>query len=264
MKSLTTPTFQLSEPDIRAFLREKPVSTWKSSSIWLVPGILGVLIFGFVALNAQAFLRADHSTLATAAEATHTTQSAAPIVTHNEVAAAIPSATPLPALTIPNETVSYADFDISAPVHWDLNLEDTKGINTSLESGVVHIAGTAKPGEKGNVVIFGHSSNYPWAKGDYKTIFAPILKAQKGQMLKVAHNNVEYTYKLTDIKTVSPTNLAILNSIEGKSTVTLVTCTPLGTSKDRLALIFEQVTPGADTNSAFDQKEFSGQLPGDR
>ena len=33
-----------------------------------------------------------------------------------------------------------------------------------LENGVVKYPGSADPGEKGNSFIFGHSSNYPWAK----------------------------------------------------------------------------------------------------
>jgi hypothetical protein len=33
-----------------------------------------------------------------------------------------------------------------------------------LENGVVKYPGSADPGQKGNSFIFGHSSNYPWAK----------------------------------------------------------------------------------------------------
>jgi sortase (surface protein transpeptidase) len=40
-----------------------------------------------------------------------------------------------------------------------------------LEKGVVRYPGTAKPGEKGNAFIFGHSSNYPWIKGEYNSAF---------------------------------------------------------------------------------------------
>jgi sortase (surface protein transpeptidase) len=57
---------------------------------------------------------------------------------------------------IPLVNVEHHDADTSTEWH--------KIFMKELENGIVKYPGSANPGEKGNSFIFGHSSNYPWAK----------------------------------------------------------------------------------------------------
>ena len=63
----------------------------------------------------------------------------------------------------------------------------------------------------------------------------------------VDYNGVRYAYKMTGAKTVKPTDVAALRAIasenEGKPMITLITCVPLGTSRERLLVYGEQISP---------------------
>ncbi|MDD3861914.1 MAG: hypothetical protein PHP74_03450, partial [Candidatus Gracilibacteria bacterium] len=47
-----------------------------------------------------------------------------------------------------------------------------KDMQEALKDGVIHYPGTSYPGQKGNVVITGHSSYFPWDSGRFKDVFA--------------------------------------------------------------------------------------------
>src|SRR3989344_1880496 len=50
-------------------------------------------------------------------------------------------------------------INVQIPVVYDVNSIEENNIQKALEGGVVHYADTAKPGQNGNAVIVGHSSN---------------------------------------------------------------------------------------------------------
>jgi len=62
--------------------------------------------------------------------------------------------------------VNVEHFDASNSEEWH------KIFMKELEKGIIKYPGSADPGTEGNSFIFGHSSNYPWAKGDYNNVFA--------------------------------------------------------------------------------------------
>lgn len=142
---------------------------------------------------------------------------------------------------IPNDTIEILPINVTAPVLWDIpNTDDA--VANGLNQGVIHVNGTSKPGEKGNVYITGHSSNYPWAKGNYNQIFALLDKLVIGDQIKVAHNNKTYLYTVFEKKVVMPSDTSILKQTED-SRLTLVTCTPVGTNLKRLVVMATQTFP---------------------
>ncbi|CAN5169004.1 hypothetical protein BH11PAT4_BH11PAT4_2290 [soil metagenome] len=267
----TFPSPTITERDIRSFLQERQTPRIQQLGTWIIPGALMLAGLTFLLFNAQAYFKVQ-----TIAESNTTTTpgvylagaAATPTPAPEEVAA--PTPTPdiasAPALTpvengIPANTLSYADFSISAPVTWDVPLNGD--VYTKLERGLVHIDGTANPGERGTVAIFGHSSHYPWAKGSYKTVFAPILKAKVGQSIQVSKGNTVYTYTVRKVYDINPDQMSVLNS-GNESVLKLITCTPLGTSLKRHVVEAVQVSPNPADNSPFTGSQFSGQLPAGR
>jgi HemK-like putative methylase len=69
--------------------------------------------------------------------------------------------------------LSIPSLSIEAPIQF-IDKADEKTFQAALKNGVVHYPGTALAGEFGNMYIFGHSSDYIWSKGHYKTIFAVL------------------------------------------------------------------------------------------
>lgn len=138
---------------------------------------------------------------------------------------------------------------VKAPVIY-INSVDNGVIAYSLRSGVVHYATTALPGQKGNVAIFGHSSGLAWAPGDYKFVFTNLDKLKPGEQVVIDYQGKRYTYIVSDSEIVSPSNMAVLKS-DGNSELSLITCTPVGTSKNRLVVHAKQVSPDPANNLPF-------------
>lgn len=141
-------------------------------------------------------------------------------------------------------TIFIPKIKVKAPIVWDVS--DGKSVNEdltqALERGVVRYPQTALPNQVGNVFLAGHSSNYWWEKGDYKTVFALINRLVVGDMVYIKYNNVVYSYKVTSQKVVKPTDTWVLDST-ARPTLTLMTCTPTGTALRRRVIIADLISP---------------------
>lgn len=108
--------------------------------------------------------------------------------------------------------------------------------SNDLDKGLVHLPGSALPGEKGNVFISGHSSVL------FSSNFSklPILKT--GDEIKVKIGQTEVTYKVVGIKVVEPTDVSVISppDTEGRF-LTLMTCVPPGLNLKRLIVLAELI-----------------------
>ena len=110
-----------------------------------------------------------------------------------------------------------------------------------LEDWVVRYPWSARPGEKWNAFIFGHSSNFPWIKWKYNDVFARLGQLQVGDTVYSYYWQKRYKYKIKEKKVVGPNNVKILKRDKNKQELTLMTCWPIGTTLNRLILIAELV-----------------------
>ncbi|AKM82379.1 TPA: hypothetical protein DD449_04775 [Candidatus Berkelbacteria bacterium] len=143
----------------------------------------------------------------------------------------------------PTPQAKFKDFhleitklNISAPVIANVDGKNKEIYDSALENGVAQFAGTANPGEKSNIFIFGHSSYYLWDPGEYKTIFAKLNDLDDDDLISVWWQQKEYIYKVTDKKIVSPNDVSVLKPTESEQ-LTLMTCWPIGTIDKRLIVI---------------------------
>jgi sortase A len=155
----------------------------------------------------------------------------APVVTP---VAQVETASPEPVISIPK-------INVNAPVVYEPSIEEAK-IQKSLQNGVVHYATTAKPGEPGNSVFVGHSSNDWWEPGNYKFVFVLLDKLAPGDTFSLNYGGRKYIYEVTDSKVVEPTDLSVL-APTAEPMATLITCTPPGTNWKRLIVRGKQISP---------------------
>ncbi len=141
----------------------------------------------------------------------------------------------------PDNMIFIPKIGVQAPVVYAQSNAPAE-INKLLLSGVVHYPGTAMPGQKGNVFITGHSSYYWWSKGLYNTVFSILDKVVVGDVVYINYGGTRYTYKISNVKVVSPNNLSVLAQGEG-NILTLMTCTPVGTNYKRLIVTADQIYP---------------------
>jgi sortase A len=102
-----------------------------------------------------------------------------------------------------------------------------------LRRAAGHIAGTALPGEPGNVAIAGHRD----------TLFRPLRNIRENDAIRFTTLAGDYRYRVTSATIVSPTDVAVLESGASEGLV-LVTCYPfnfVGSAPARFIVRAERV-----------------------
>ncbi len=108
-------------------------------------------------------------------------------------------------------------------------------VDNDVDSHLVNFGGTAVPPEKGNAVVFGHSTlPQLFNPKNYKTIFANAHTLKIGDEIIVRQNNISYLYAIFSITIVPPGDTSPLAQEYDDSYLTLITCTPPGTVWERL------------------------------
>ncbi len=142
-------------------------------------------------------------------------------------------------------------INVEIPVKYGGTSTDESVIENDLESGVVHYPTTTVPGQNGNAVFFGHSSNNIFNKGKYKFAFVLLHTLVPGDTFYLTYNGKVYVYKVLTRNIVDPSNVSVLNPVPGQNaTATLITCDPPGTSLRRLIVVGQQVSPDPSGNTA--------------
>lgn len=154
-------------------------------------------------------------------------------------------------------------INVDVPAIYGIN-PDHDSQMAAMEKGVAHFSipgANSKPGEIGNTVLSGHSSNDLFDGGDYKFIFAQLEKLQVGDTIYANYEGRRYTYVITKKEVVKPTEVSKLVYPTDKPVMTLITCTPLGTALNRLLVTAEQISP--DPAAAAPAPSGSGQANGE-
>lgn len=145
------------------------------------------------------------------------------------------------AIVPPENVIIIPKINVSAPVIFANSAVEDE-VMRDLQDGVVHYVNTAKPGENGNAVIFGHSSNDWWEPGNFKFVFALLGKLEVGDQIQINYSSRKYVYEVSEKKVVAPTEVSVLNATP-EPTLTLITCTPPGTAWQRLIIAAKQIQP---------------------
>lgn len=141
-------------------------------------------------------------------------------------------------------------INVEVPVVYGVDTIDDNAVENALESGVVHYADTAMPGQDGNLVIVGHSSNNIFNQGRYKFAFVLLSRLDNGDTFYIQKDGKRYTYQVYKKTIVAPTDVSVLGPADKPATATLITCDPPGTSTNRLVVVGEQISPDVSGNLA--------------
>lgn len=138
------------------------------------------------------------------------------------------------------DTILIPKIGVDAPIVY-LNTTDNDQILEAIKDGIGHYQGTAMPGQNGNVFLTGHSSYYWWSKGKYNTVFARLNQVTAGDLVYVYYQNSKYIYRINKTFVVRPEQVDVLNPTSA-ATLTLMTCTPVGTNLKRLIVTADLIS----------------------
>lgn len=136
-------------------------------------------------------------------------------------------------------------INVDVPVVYDTRPDQASQI-AAMEKGVAWFGipgAMSRPGQIGNTVLSGHSSNDLFDPGDYKFIFARLEQLVEGDTFYVNYLGERYIYSITKKEVVKPTDVHKLVYPTDKPVMTLITCVPLGTAQNRLLVTAEQISP---------------------
>lgn len=145
-------------------------------------------------------------------------------------------------------------LNVDVPVQFDVTYAD---IYDAMNHGVAHYrikGASAYPGEAGNFIVTGHSAGEVYSSNQYKYIFSGLERLEDGDLIYMNYEGTRYTYAVSKKEVIEPTNVAALVVDTDKPIITLVTCTPLGTSRYRLLVTGEQISPAYDEVAANEQE----------
>ena len=173
-------------------------------------------------------MRIAHGVTTVAALPSPTITTSAPVA-----AATVRPSTKAFAISIPS--IGLADLPVSHP-------QDTstqKGILAPLSSGVGHLLGY--PGDGGKVMIYGHSSDYPWKISQFSEIFSTINRTEIGDPIYVTHNGTLHEYRVTEKLTIPAKDRSIFEPDDNGEELILYTCWPVGSISSRYIVIARPV-----------------------
>ncbi|CYU55194.1 class A sortase [Streptococcus suis] len=127
-----------------------------------------------------------------------------------------------------------------------INLPIFKGVfNTSLMYG----AGTMKENQemgKGNYALASH--HIFGVTGAADVLFSPLDRAKNGMKIYITDKTNVYTYVIDSVEIVSPESVYVIDDVEGRTEVTLVTCTDYyATQRIVVKGVLESTTPYNET-----------------
>lgn len=109
---------------------------------------------------------------------------------------------------------------------------DVKTLDAALHDGAVRYPTSAKLGEEGNVVLFGHSSYLPIVNNPSYKAFNAIQDLEKDERITLYGNGHAYVYAVDAVYKADADEDAIPLTTSGY-TLTLVTCDSFATKSDR-------------------------------
>ncbi len=134
-----------------------------------------------------------------------------------------------PVRNVPSYTLSIPKLGIQDA--------EVSTIDSDLSKHLVNYEGTAIPAEKGNAVVIGHSTlPQLFNPKDYKAIFATAYTLKNDDIIQVTIAGITYTYKIYSITVVDADDTSVFAQDFSDSILTIVTCTPPGTTWKRLII----------------------------
>lgn len=120
----------------------------------------------------------------------------------------------------------------------DMQIFEGPNEKTLDKGGIWHIPNTSTPAQGGNTVVSGHRWQY--LPPSNSTLYL-LDKVQDGEPVIVYWQGKEYDYRISGREVVDPSRVEILENTP-EPRLTIFTCTPLYSTKQRLVLYGELIS----------------------
>jgi LPXTG-site transpeptidase (sortase) family protein len=150
-------------------------------------------------------------------------------------------------VTLNTGFLSYPSLGIAAPIgrpsltHW--KSRNWRGLEDQMQFGLLHgvVAYPHSPewGGAGNIILAGHSAapTLEARMSPYQAVLASLPDAKMGDRIELRNGMGEVTiYEVFDARVIPATETSILLQDTSTNELTIFTCYPVGTTKERFAV----------------------------
>lgn len=205
---------------------------------WSFLVLFGVIFFASVYVLARLDLLPE---VVQVSSVSHVTLLASPIIAIGAPASVRTSYSELPA------SIAIPAIKLVATIA-NPDTTNVEVLDSLLLKGAVRYPTSAKLGETGNVVLFGHSSYLPIVGNQAYKTFNGIQKLVVGDVVTVSSSGTSYTYRVRSMTKESITGAAgIPLSVTGR-VLTLSTCDSFGAKTDRFVVVADFVESHSISN----------------
>lgn len=139
-----------------------------------------------------------------------------------------------------SNSIVIPKIKIEAPVIV-VNSTNPEDFNEPLKRGVTHYP-SSLPGEKGEVIILGHSAPPFWPKINYDWVFSKLNTLKAGDEIYIYFNNSQYKYVVEgQVFLQAGQELPSFATKDSKSKLLLISCWPPGINNKRIVVYSELV-----------------------
>jgi LPXTG-site transpeptidase (sortase) family protein len=205
---------------------------------WSFFGLFCVLFFAMVFILARFDLLPE---IVQAVSVSPVTLSASPRIAAN-------TRTPLPTLRVELPMrIAIPALKLAATIA-NPDTTNVTALDSLLLKGAVRYPTSAKLGETGNVVLFGHSSYLPSVGNQAYKTFNGIQKLVAGDIIIVSSSGASYTYRVRSVAKESANDNSAIPLLIAKKVLTLVTCDSFGAKSDRFVVVADFVESHSISN----------------
>ena len=137
-----------------------------------------------------------------------------------------------PVAAVKPERIEIGDISLDLPV---LNPEtrDLAALDEVLKKGPARYVDSAKLGEKGNVLIFAHTSHLPVVHNQMYRAFNRLPELERGDIITLQGGDKEFLYTVTAVRRADAEDEIISLAASLGHKLTLVTCDTLTSKTSR-------------------------------
>lgn len=136
--------------------------------------------------------------------------------------------------------IPYGQFSLTVP-KLKIDKAPVEVDSNDLSKGLVHLPGSALPGERGNVFVSGHSA-LSRLFSLKSALFANLTDLKKGDEIIIEANGAKFRYQVTQLKVVDPSDTSVINPPDTQGRyISLMTCVPPGLNFKRLIVLGKMI-----------------------
>ncbi len=134
-------------------------------------------------------------------------------------------------------TVTIPRIGVRAPLV-EISRNTEREQQRGLSIGVIHLAETPRAGQPGNAFFAGHSSDFLFKTGNYKTVFALLPEIKKGDYFILSDKDHAYYYTIVETIITGPYDTSVLKrGGPAEAFASLQTSYPVGTAQKRFVAV---------------------------